>query len=164
MSEKITVRNGRFHQVARFVQSQLAEFDLSQLDYFHLGETRVNPWSGYCTYPKRTKKNARTFAHGYRITASVHPSEIRYPFETDVKVGSESYEHIREGMWSYIKERVKFHDANEAMVFICGHEAFHFLRRSRQVPGQNHQTQANAFGLKWLERWREDQRNLSSPA
>jgi len=39
---------------------------------------------------------------------------------------------------------------------MIGHEAFHFLRRTRQVSGRNVEWQADAFACDLLEKWRAE--------
>lgn len=51
-------------------------------------------------------------------------------------------------------ELVRYWSPGEVLIWIAGHEAFHFLRHSRQIPGKNFETQANRYGLEWLERYR----------
>jgi hypothetical protein len=48
----------------------------------------------------------------------------------------------------------RFQTREEAFVWIAGHEAYHWLRHSRQIPGQNYETQANRYGFLWLDEWR----------
>lgn len=47
-------------------------------------------------------------------------------------------------------------DRGEAIAWIIGHEAFHFLRRTRQVPGINNEIQADAAGDAALARYRQE--------
>ncbi len=42
-------------------------------------------------------------------------------------------------------------DEDEAVVWIVAHEAFHFLRRTRQVPGRNTEIDADRFADEALE-------------
>jgi hypothetical protein len=41
------------------------------------------------------------------------------------------------------------------LVFLVSHEAFHYLRRTRQVEGRHGEIAADAFALETLERYRE---------
>jgi len=43
---------------------------------------------------------------------------------------------------------------NEHIVWLTGHELFHFLRKTRQIEGRNTQNQANGFGIKCLREYR----------
>jgi Zn-dependent peptidase ImmA (M78 family) len=45
------------------------------------------------------------------------------------------------------------------MIWVVGHELFHYLRDTRQIEGKNTEAQANEFGLKCLK---EFQRNHST--
>ncbi|HEU0079721.1 MAG TPA: hypothetical protein VFQ76_18830 [Longimicrobiaceae bacterium] len=56
--------------------------------------------------------------------------------------------------WELIRARTVVQDTGEAVVWIVGHEAFHFLRRTRQVPGRN--VEADAFADALLRRFREE--------
>lgn len=44
---------------------------------------------------------------------------------------------------------------DEVLVFLVAHEAFHYLRRTRQVDGRHGEIQADAFALETLEQYRE---------
>jgi hypothetical protein len=44
---------------------------------------------------------------------------------------------------------------DEVLVFLVAHEAFHYLRRTRQVEGRHGEIEADAFALKTLEQYRE---------
>jgi len=41
------------------------------------------------------------------------------------------------------------------LVFLVAHEAFHYLRKTRQVGGRHGEIEADAFALKMLERYRD---------
>jgi hypothetical protein len=43
-------------------------------------------------------------------------------------------------------------------VFLVAHEAFHYLRKTRQVEGRHGEIEADAFALKMLELYRADRR------
>ena len=44
--------------------------------------------------------------------------------------------------------------ADEALVWITAHEAYHYLRRTRQVPGRNAKIEVNRFSDEALEHFR----------
>jgi len=150
---KVTVREGPWESVALFANEQLKGFDLSMLDWFRLGITRINPFSGHCQHPKRIKKGSHQFAHGYRITASVHPERTRYPWTEQVAIGTEQHDDGR--FFTYIKTPVEYATAEESLIHVVGHEAFHFLRHSKQIPGRNTEPSANRYGIEWLAEWRQ---------
>jgi hypothetical protein len=45
---------------------------------------------------------------------------------------------------------------DEVLVFLVAHEAFHYLRRTRQVASQHGEIEADAFALTILERYRDE--------
>jgi Zn-dependent peptidase ImmA (M78 family) len=42
------------------------------------------------------------------------------------------------------------------LVFLVAHEAFHYLRKTRQVDGRHGEIEADAFALKMLEHYRDE--------
>jgi hypothetical protein len=46
---------------------------------------------------------------------------------------------------------------DEAIVWVLSHEAFHFLRRSRQIPGRNTEIEADRFADDRLRFYRTGQ-------
>jgi hypothetical protein len=44
---------------------------------------------------------------------------------------------------------------NEVLVFLVAHEAFHYLRKTRQVERRHGEIEADAFALKMLEQYRD---------
>lgn len=142
-----------FDDVSAFIAQQLRPFDTSKLDRFWLKfhAKKNDPGHGFCKYPKRLKKGSRQFKHHYLINAGVNQN-FSFPYQWDVPVGTETHPN---NTWTWVTENTTFEDEKEYLVWLCGHEAFHFLRHSRQVPGQNTQAQANAYGLEWLRLWRK---------
>lgn len=137
-------------EVLAFARSELLPFDLSQLDWFKLLALPKERYSGECTHPLRTGPRSRSFVHGYRIRACVRP-DARYPWEGEIVTGSRTLE---DGEWEYLSTWVCFLDLAEMAAFVAGHEAFHFLRHSRQIPGRDSEPQANLNGLRWLQAWK----------
>jgi len=44
---------------------------------------------------------------------------------------------------------------DEVLVFLAAHEAFHYLRKTRQVEGRHGEIEADAFALMMLEHYRD---------
>jgi hypothetical protein len=57
---------------------------------------------------------------------------------------------------------LKLRSEDEALVFLVAHEAFHYLRKTRQVEERHGEIEADAFALKMLERYR-DGLNIAMP-
>ncbi|MBN2086565.1 MAG: hypothetical protein JW748_15215 [Anaerolineales bacterium] len=47
--------------------------------------------------------------------------------------------------WIRMLSSTRLRTLDEAIVWLLAHEAFHFLRRTRQVPGRNTEIQADQF-------------------
>jgi hypothetical protein len=58
--------------------------------------------------------------------------------------------------WVRLVGRTELRDLDEGIVWIVAHEAFHYLRRTRQVPGRNTEIEADAFADRKLEEFRAE--------
>jgi hypothetical protein len=56
--------------------------------------------------------------------------------------------------WKWLYRPLELRSEDEVPVFFA-HEAFHYLRRTRQVEGRQGEIEADAFALKVLEQYRE---------
>ena len=61
----------------------------------------------------------------------------------------------RSVQWKRLYRPLELRDKDEVLVFLVAHEAFHYLRRTRQVEGRHGEIEADAFALKTLEAYRE---------
>jgi hypothetical protein len=58
------------------------------------------------------------------------------------------------GALEWVKAFFSQHD--EGIVWIVAHEAFHWLRKTRQIPGRNTEVEADAFADRKLQEFREE--------
>ncbi|MCP5059540.1 MAG: hypothetical protein GY937_22785 [bacterium] len=137
-------------EVVFFTEEQLLKHDLSNLDSFKFLPLPKERFAGTCTYPKRLKPRSRTFVHGYRIRCSLRV-EAPYPHREEIVTGTET---VSGNEWRYLTAKLDLEDLEEMAVFLAGHEAFHFLRHSRQITGRNTEPQANLHALRWLQEWK----------
>jgi len=133
-----------------FLRGRLARFDFRHLEYFRLydrinASVTVGVW-GRCKYPNRKKKL------GYRIRCCVSITRSEFPYPAKWAVGTRQLDAKN---WEWVWREDQLRTLEEAVAWIAGHEAFHWLRHSRQIPGRNHETQANRAGFAWLDEWRE---------
>ena len=73
------------------------------------------------------------------------------------KVG-DRYVATRNGenvQWRRLYRSLELRTEDEVLVFLVAHEAFHYLRKTRQVEGRHGEIEADAFALKMLERYRD---------
>jgi hypothetical protein len=68
--------------------------------------------------------------------------------------------------WKRLYRPLELRNENEILVFLVAHEAFHYLRKTRQVEGRHGEIEADAFALKMLEQYRDgsDISKAPSPA
>ena len=132
-----------------FLRRKLESFDTSKLEYFRLydrtNQTVAQGVWGRCKYPNRKKKV------GYRIRCSVSINAREFPYVVKWAVGTRK---IDQSQWEWVWREDRFYTKEEAFVWIDRHEAFHWLRHNRQIPGANYETQANRYGFVWLDEWR----------
>jgi hypothetical protein len=57
--------------------------------------------------------------------------------------------------WKRLYRPLELRNEDEVLVFLVAHEAFHYLRRTRQVEGRHGEIEADAFALETLEQYRE---------
>jgi hypothetical protein len=57
--------------------------------------------------------------------------------------------------WKRLYRPLELRSEDEVLVFLVAHEAFHYLRKTRQVEGRHGEIEADAFALKMLEHYRD---------
>ena len=70
----------------------------------------------------------------------------------------DSYVATRDGksvQWRRSYRLLELRSEEEVLVFLVAHEAFHYLRKTKQVEGRHGEIEADAFALKMLEQYRE---------
>jgi hypothetical protein len=88
-----------------------------------------------------------TLARSYAVLAVV-PTVIRG--EHDVGVIDQGSVTI-----GLARHRIELMSEDEVLVFLVAHEAFHYLRKTKQVKGRHGEIEADAFALKMLEQYRD---------
>lgn len=143
----------------------LSQYELSKLSSFSISDrTTGNEVTGVCEYPKKGRK---LYKIKCRVPARLFPQYIRIRKPPIYRNADGSWENPPEGCyvsgykrlsnekeWNQIASTLWVTDLNEAIVWICGHEAFHFLRRTQQVPQRNTEIQADQFAIDLLQQFR----------
>jgi hypothetical protein len=152
-----------------------ARYDTSELSSIRIGggRGRASGVYGRCSYPTRD-------APSYRISCA-----LPGPFPTRIPTRQPPVYRQPDGRWPPIpanctqglscraekdgvvrewKRVIGYTEArtrDEGLVWIVAHEAFHFLRHTRQIPGRNTEIEADKFADEQLrllrklrERWR----------
>ena len=154
----------------RLVHEQLEAYDWSRADWISVrrGRSEKYAFRGVCKAPRN--------GSGYRINCNVskHAAYPIYQFMRlsplyrnhdgtwpEVPEGLEvgdRYAGTRNGAsveWRRLYRPLELRSEDEVLVFLVAHEAFHYLRKTRQVEGRHGEIEADAFALKMLEQYRE---------
>ena len=153
-----------------WVRERLGAYDWSKVDWITVrrGRSERYAFQGVCRSPSKGR--------GYRINCNVSrhaPYPIAYymrisplyrnPDGTwpEVPQGHEvgdlyvSNRDDRNIQWKRLYHSLELRSEDEVLVFLVAHEAFHYLRRTKQVEGRHGEIEADAFALKALEQYRE---------
>ena len=153
-----------------WIRERLGAYDWSKVDWITMrrGRSERYAFRGVCRSPFK--------GHGYRINCTVSrhtPYPITYYLRVSplyrkpdgtwpkvpkgYKVG-DGYVASRQGksvQWRRLYRPLELGNEDEVLVFLVAHEAFHYLRRTRQVEGRHGEIEADAFALKTLEHYRD---------
>ena len=147
-----------------WLKAYLEDFDLSHVDWVRvdLGRGHTGAY-GRCWYPVGGKK-------GFRLSLQVpgpFPCQMlvrRRPIYVKDGIKSRKLlpgefegEHIINSkgvQWIRIKSHITLASMDEAVVWVGAHEAFHFLRKSRQIPGKNGEIEADEHADRKLAEYR----------
>jgi hypothetical protein len=145
-----------------FCGELLAHFDTLSLDWVRidLGRGRIPGAYGRCWYPTRKPKK------GYRISIQVpgpfpynHLRYIKPLYQNDdgswppippwAKPAGYC-EATRNGVvrrWHRLTTEYRMETREIGLIHVFAHEVFHFLHRSRQIPGRNGENEADQFAV-----------------
>ncbi|MCA1729258.1 MAG: hypothetical protein LC751_07565 [Actinobacteria bacterium] len=154
-----------------WVRDRLEACDWTKVDWITVrrGRSERYAFRGVCKSPPK--------GHGgYRINCNVS-GHTPYPIAYYMRVSplyrnpdgtwpklpkgykvSDGYVASREGkcvQWRRLYLPLELGSEDEVLVFLVAHEAFHYLRRTRQVEGRHGEIEADAFALKTLEQYRD---------
>jgi len=129
----------KFKKVIEFFEEKLKYKDFSILKEIQLN-LGYN-FYGACIYPYMNQ-------NFYLIKCRLKEKQI-YPSYSSFKIR-------KKNSCSLFKTIITCDNCFDDMIWVVGHELFHYLRDTRQIEGKNTEAQANEFGLKCLK---EFQRN-----
>jgi hypothetical protein len=153
----------------RWIRERLRAYDWSKVDWITVrrGRSERYAFRGVCKSPSKR--------HGYRINCNVS-KHAPYPITQLMRVSplyrnpngtwpevpeghevGDRYVATRNGksvQWKRLYRPLELRSEEEVLVFLVAHEAFHYLRKTRQVEGRHGEIEADAFALKILEQYR----------
>ena len=128
-------------QAATWIRQKLASFDTS-LMRLHLKRHRRKDqvFSGYCRYDD------------FLVVAAIH-QRMPLPFLLQKPIGSVPNKRRKRG-FDYIWHEQVIETAEQALVWVAGHESWHYLCKTGQMKG-NWETRANRYGFAWSQEYTE---------
>jgi hypothetical protein len=162
----------------RWIRERLGAYDWSKVDWISVrrGRSEKYTFRGVCKMPQS--------GGGYRINCNVskHAEYPIYQFMRvsplyrrsdgtwpegpeghkvgDLYVGARNGESVQ---WKRLYRPVELRSEDEVLVYLVAHEAFHYLRKTRQVEGRHGEIEADAFALKTLEHYRDGSNVTKAP-
>ena len=154
-----------------WIRERLEAYDWSKADWLSVrrGSSERYAFRGVCKMPRN--------GSGYRINCNVS-RHTAYPIYQYMRVSplyrnpdgtwpevpeghkvGDRYVATRKGeslQWRRLYRPLELRSEDEVLVFLVAHEAFHYLRKTRQVEGRHGEIEADAFALKMLERYRNE--------
>ena len=154
-----------------WVRERLGAYDWSKVDWITVrrGRSEKYAFRGVCRSPSKGhgwyRINCNVSRHAsYPVTQYLRvPPLYRKPDGSwpEVPGGHKVGDHhasTHDGksvQWKRLYRPIKLRSEDEVLVFLVAHEAFHYLRKTRQVAGRHGEIEADAFSLRTLERYRE---------
>ena len=155
----------------RWIRERLRAYDWFKADWVSVrrGRSEKFAFRGVCK-PRRN-------GGGYRINCNVN-KHATYPIYQYMRVSplyrrpDGTWPEVPEGhkvgdryvaarsngesvQWKRLYRPLELGSEVEVLVFLVAHEAFHYLRKTRQVEGRRVEIEADAFALKMLAHYRD---------
>jgi hypothetical protein len=161
-----------------WIRERLGAYNWSKVDWVSVrrGHSEMYAFRGVCKVPR----NGR----GYRINCNVS-KHAAYPIYKFMRVSplyrnpdgtwpevpeghkvGDRYAAARNGksvQWKRLYRPLELRSEDEVLVFLVAHEAFHYLRKTKQVRGRHGEIEADAFALKILEQYRDGSKIVIAP-
>jgi hypothetical protein len=162
----------------RWIRERLGTYDGSKVDWVSVrrGRSEKYAFRGVCKTPRNGggyRINATVSEHAaypiyqyMRLSPLYHRPDGTWPeVPKGHKVG-DRYVAARNGrsvQWKRQYRSLKLGSEDEVLVFLVAHEAFHYLRKTRQVEGRHGEIEADAFALKMLEQYHDGSDIVKGP-
>jgi hypothetical protein len=155
----------------RWISERLGAYDWSKADWVSVrrGQSAKYAFRGVCKMPRD--------GGGFRINCNVS-EHAAYPIYQRMRMAplyrnpDGTWPEVPEGhklgdcyvaargngqsvQWKRLYRPLELGSEDEVLVFLVAHEAFHYLRKTRQVKGRHGEIEADAFALKMLEHYRD---------
>lgn len=153
-----------------WVRGLLERHDTGALEWVRIdhGSARYRGVYGCCWLPTRERPTYRISCKlpGPFPTSTTTRKPPLYrdadgafpPLPKGCRKGAWLYDPKTGREWVQVRGRTRLGSLDQALVWIFSHEAFHYLRATRQVPGRNTEIAADAYADAQLAAFREQGR------
>jgi len=143
----------------------LERYDTTAVESLRIdrGHQRYEGVYGNCIYPTKARSTFRINCHApgpfpsHTVTRKrplyCRPDGSFPRTPRGCRRGVLCYDPHTGRQWYRLRGKTQLKDLDQAIVWIVAHEAFHFLRHTRQVPGRNTEIDADAFADNQLEQF-----------
>ncbi len=150
-----------------WAKSFAAQFDLSRVEWVRIdmGRGRYRGVYGRCWWPTRDRPTFRiscqvpgpypTVVETRRKPIYRQPDGTWPPVPRGCHVRGYGSDPRSGRVWLKLGAKTLLKNINEGIVWIFGHELFHFLRATKQIGGRNTEIHADAFGDWCLVQFRQ---------
>jgi len=149
-----------------WIRERLEAYDWSKADWISVrrGSSETYAFRGVCKAPRDesayrincnvSRRAAYPIHHLMRVSPLYRNPNGTWPEVPEGHEVGDRYVAARNGgsvQWQRLYRTLELGSEDEVLVFLVSHEAFHYLRRTRQVEGRHGEIEADAFALKMLE-------------
>jgi hypothetical protein len=141
----------------RWIRERLGAYDWSTADWVSVRRGRRNG-GGYRINCNVSKHATYPIYQYMRVSPLYRRPDGTWPEVPEGHKVGDRYVAARSNgesvQWKRLYRPLELGSEDEVLVFLVAHEAFHYLRKTRQVEGRHGEIEADAFALKMLEHYR----------
>jgi hypothetical protein len=154
-----------------WIRQRLGAYDWSKADWVSVrrGRSEKYAFKGACKMPRsgsgyrfncNVSRHASYPIYQYmRVSPLYRNPDGTWPKAPEGTLVGDRYVAARSNgqsvQWKRLYRPLELGSEDEVLVFLVAHEAFHYLRKTRQVEGRHGEIEADAFALKLLEQYRD---------
>ena len=154
----------------KWVREQLGAYDWSKVDWITVrrGRSERYAFRGVCKSSSKgrgyridcnvSRHTPYPISHFMRVSPLYRNLDGTWPEVPEGHMVGDSYVATRDAMsvqWRRLYRPLELRSEEEVLVFLVAHEAFHYLRKTKQVEGRHGEIEADAFALNALEQYHE---------
>jgi hypothetical protein len=143
----------------RWIRERLGAYDWSKADWVSVrrGRSEKYTFRGVCKMPRNGA--AYPIYQYMRVSPLYRNPDGTWPKAPEGHLVGDRYVAARSNgqsvQWKRLYRPLELANEDEVLVFLVAHEAFHYLRKTRQVEGRHGEIVADAFALTLLEHYRD---------